>query len=103
VSQLPRLCSPVTACHLPLFHRPSTPVGSVIKCEFAGEAATAKDTTYPAMPTRKREHFVPKSTVAAELRSTAVKGAIAAAATETKPWKMKKFEKVKSRLVAGDE
>ena len=82
-----------------MLHRPSTPVSSVIKAEYSGGMATAKDATYPTLPSRKKETLRPKDTVAASLRSTTVAAKLQEASTETKPWKMKKFEAVKSRLV----
>ena len=73
----------------------------MIRAEYAGPAALAKDPTYPTLPEReKTKKFAgPKTTTAAELRATAIRTSVEAATTEVKPWKMKKFEGVKSKLV----
>jgi len=77
-------------------NRPSTPVSEVIK---TAEAAASREPVYPTLPSRKKDPLVPKSTTAAALRSTAV-SAQYAEGEETKPWKMKRFEHVKSKLTA---
>lgn len=62
--------------------------------------ATAKETAYPTLPTRTKVVPHPKSTATTQLRSTVVATRLQDSSVEKKPWKMSKFEKVKSKLVA---
>lgn len=90
-------------------NRPSTPMGKLIKGEFAGAAVAEKE--YPAKPThakvtRKAEQAQRERAAVTEaaargrlLRATGgrVAGTMASSSSSA-GWKMKKFSKVKSRV-----
>ncbi len=75
-------------------------MGRIVRCEFAGAAATAKDPTYPVIPARgkPRSETGIKSTLAADYRLAVTALRSAAESAESKPWKMRKFAGVKSKI-----
>lgn len=79
--------------------RPGTPMDAIIKNEFGN--ATAKDVVYPEKPRRVRKDVpVARTTGATIARMEATRSRVSEqAAPPTGTWKMKKFTKVKSRIV----
>ena len=84
-------------------NRPSTPMGKLIKGEFAG--TVPKETEYPARPThvkvtRKLEQAAreKKAVTEAAARGRTLRATGGRVAGVNNTWKMKKFSRVKSRV-----
>ena len=88
----------------PRLPRPSTPVERIVKCEFAGVAATAKDPIYPTMPALKKSGSAAaasgtKSTLASDYRLAVTAMRLAQERGGDAPeWKMRKFAGVKAKI-----
>ena len=81
--------------------RPSTPVERIVKCEFAGAAATAKDPIYPDIPGRTKPALKTgiKTTLSQDYRLAVTAMRLATESGEVAPeWKMKKFSNVKAKI-----
>ena len=75
-------------------------MGRIVRCEFAGAAATAKDPIYPEIPSRAKPKYekAVKSTLATDYRLAVTAMRTAAEEAPSSDWKMKKFSHVKAKI-----
>lgn len=87
-------------------NRPSTPMDKLIKGEFAGRAAEAKETEYPERPThvnvtRKVEQAARERRAVAEAAKRGQSLRHSGEQVLNANWKMRKFQKVRPRVFNG--